>query len=92
MSEKKQPAAADDFIPADVAAMSFEEAMAALEEIVRKLESGQVGLEESIAMYTRGTQLKQHCEVKLQSAKEQVEKIVVGPGGDAVASETIDPD
>ena len=41
-------------IPDDIAAMSFEQALAALEDVVSKLEGGQVGLEESIDIYSRG--------------------------------------
>ena len=73
----------------DAAAMSFEQAMAALEAIVQKLESGQVGLEESIAMYARGAELKRVCESKLKAAAEQVEKIVAGPGGEAAGLEPV---
>ena len=63
-------------IPADIAAMSFEEALKELEQIVEKLDSGQVDLDQSIEIYTRGSQLKQHCEGKLRSAQERVDKIV----------------
>lgn len=69
-----------DKIPADILKMSFEEALAALEEIVGKLEGGEVSLEESIDIYTRGTHLRRHCEEKLRLAQERVDKIV--PGGD----------
>ena len=78
-------------IPDEIQAMSFEEALEALEEIVQKLDSGQVSLEDSIDIYTRGTQLKRHCETKLRSAMERVDKIVVGSGG-AVALEPADID
>lgn len=71
----------------DVAGMSFEQAMAALEGIVQKLESGQVGLEESIAMYARGAELRRFCEAKLRAAAERVEKIVAGPAGEAAGTE-----
>ena len=46
--------------PADIASLSFEQALAELEAIVQKLESGQAPLEESIAMYERGARLKAH--------------------------------
>lgn len=59
----------------------FEKALAELEEIVRKLESGSVDLEESIALYERGALLKAHCEAKLQAAQERIEKIVVTGDG-----------
>lgn len=67
--------------PDDIAALSFEKALEELEGIVRKLESGEAELEASIALYERGALLKAHCEKKLQSAQEKIEKIVVGPEG-----------
>ena len=67
--------------PADTASLSFEQALAELETIVQKLESGQAPLEESIAMYERGAVLKAHCESRLEAARLRVEKIVVGPQG-----------
>ena len=72
-------------IPADIAKMAFEEALESLEEIVDRLEGGEVNLEESIETYTRGTQLKRHCEAKLQTAKERVEKIELAPDGTLTA-------
>ncbi len=84
----KQPVGeASEEIPDDIARLDFEAAIAALEEIVQKLESGAVGLEDSIAMYTRGALLKRHCEAKLRAAAEKVERIVVGPAGDAAGTE-----
>jgi exodeoxyribonuclease VII small subunit len=67
--------------PADIASLSFEQALAELEAIVQKLESGQTALEESIAMYERGARLKAHCEQRLEAARLRVEKIVVGVQG-----------
>ena len=67
--------------PRDVAAMSFEEALAELEQIVQKLEGGRAPLDESIALYARGTSLKAHCEAKLKAAQAQIERIIVGPDG-----------
>ena len=67
--------------PADLAALSFEQALAELEKIVGELESGQAPLEKSIEIYERGSALKAHCEKKLEAARLRVEKIVVGPGG-----------
>jgi exodeoxyribonuclease VII small subunit len=66
----------DETADADIAALSFEEAMRELESIVHRLESGEIDLEESIAIYSRGQKLKQHCELKLKSAQSKVEKIV----------------
>ena len=65
----------------DIDGVSFEKALAELEQIVQKLESGSVELEESIALYERGASLKAHCEAKLKSAQERIEKIVVNDGG-----------
>ena len=67
--------------PDDLKSLSFEKAMAELEDIVRKLETGQAELEESIALYERGAALKVHCEAKLKSAQEKIEKITVGADG-----------
>lgn len=67
-------------IPAD---LSFEDALQRLEQIVQKLESGQAPLEESIALYEEGARLKAHCETRLKAAQLRVEKIVVGPDGQA---------
>jgi exodeoxyribonuclease VII small subunit len=67
--------------PADIAAMSFEQALAELEQIVARLESGQAPLEDSIRLYERGAALKAHCEQRLEAARLRVEKIVVGAGG-----------
>jgi len=72
--------------PADIAMMSFEEALVELEQIVRRLEGGQVKLDEAILSYERGAQLKQHCERKLNEAQQRVDRIVIGPDG-AVSAE-----
>jgi exodeoxyribonuclease VII small subunit len=59
----------------DIPAMSFEEAMAALEQVVTQLERGEVALEDSIRLYERGAALKAHCAEKLKAAEEKVELI-----------------
>jgi exodeoxyribonuclease VII small subunit len=48
---------------------------------VRRLEGGQVKLDEAILSYERGAQLKRHCESKLNEAQQRVERIVIGPNG-----------
>ncbi len=73
-------------IPADIKKLSFEQALAELETIVGKLEGGDAELEESIEIYTRGTQLKAHCEAKLKDAEARVEKLVSGAGGEVSAT------
>ena len=77
---------AEPTAPVDIVTMSFEEALVELEQIVRRLEGGQVKLDEAILSYERGAQLKQHCERKLNEAQQRVDRIVIGPDG-AVSSE-----
>lgn len=74
-------------LPDDIAAMSFETAMSELEGIVQQLESGDVDLEKSIEMYSRGALLKQHCDAKLQAASEKVERIVANADGSIAGTE-----
>ncbi len=64
-----------------VANMSFEEAMVELEQVVGKLESSQVALDDSITLYERGADLKKHCENKLKQAEEKVAQITLDPNG-----------
>ncbi len=71
----------DVTLPDDIAAMSFEDALAELEGIVRRLESGQVKLDDAIQSYERGAQLKRHCEKKLNEAQQRVDRIVIAPDG-----------
>lgn len=68
-------------IPDAIKNMKFEEALAALEDIVRSLENGDVSLEQSIEIYTRGTELKAHCEDKLKDATARIEKITKSGDG-----------
>ena len=65
----------------DIGQMSFEEALRALEDVVRRLETGDVPLEESISRYERGEQLRRHCPARLDAAQARREKIVAGPAG-----------
>ncbi len=72
----------------EIAALSFEAALAELEKIVRQLEDGKGELEDAIAAYERGAALKKHCETKLSEAKAKVDKISLGADG-AVTAETM---
>jgi len=65
----------------DIAALSFEDALSALESIVRGLESGQQKLEDAITAYERGAALKKHCEEKLAQAEARVQAIVARADG-----------
>jgi exodeoxyribonuclease VII small subunit len=72
-----------------VGEMSFEAALAELEQVVARLETGEVALEESIALYARGAELRAHCEDKLKAAEERVTQIAQGPDG-AVRGRPVD--
>ncbi|MCG8506925.1 MAG: exodeoxyribonuclease VII small subunit [Sphingomonadales bacterium] len=82
----------DEPIPKDIAELSFEQALEALEDIVKKLEEGTVGLEDSIDIYTRGTLLKRHCEEKLKLAEARIEKIRLSDAGEADGAVPFDAD
>ena len=69
-------------IPGDIKTLKFEEALSELEDIVEKLEQGDIDLEDSILIYQRGVFLKEHCEKKLKSAEMEISKIVSLPDGD----------
>jgi exodeoxyribonuclease VII small subunit len=75
---------------ADIAKLTFEEAMRQLEDIVGRLESGKVELEDSIAIYERGAALKSHCERKLKDAEARIEKIVLDSDGKPASLQKLD--
>jgi len=72
---------ADAKIPADIAKLSFEDALEELQDLVRQLEKGESKLEDAVRFYERGALLKRHCEAKLRDAQEKVAKIVIQPDG-----------
>jgi len=74
-----------------IESLSFEEALAELEGIVRSLESGSSALENAINIYERGTQLKVHCEKKLRDAQAKIEKITVAKDGN-ISTQPLDSD
>jgi len=74
----------------DVKTLSFEKALAELEQIVQKLERGDVALEESVTIYERGEALKRRCEQLLRLAEARVEKITLDAGGRPVGTEPLD--
>ena len=69
--------------------VTFEDALQELEGIVISLERGEVSLDDAIAAFERGTQLKSHCQARLEEARMKVEKIKIpeagGPPRDASA-------
>ena len=66
---------------ADLSKLSFEDALAELEKIVRGLEGGQQKLEEATGAYERGALLRRHCEAKLAEAEARVQAIVAAADG-----------
>jgi exodeoxyribonuclease VII small subunit len=66
---------------ADIKSMTFEAALKELEQIVTRLERGDVELEESIAIYERGEALRQHCDQLLKRAEAKVERITLNAEG-----------
>ena len=75
----------------DVSNLTFEKALAELEAIVGKLERGDVPLEESITMYSRGEVLRTHCETLLKQAVMRIEKIALGADGSPKGVVPLDP-
>jgi exodeoxyribonuclease VII small subunit len=75
----------------EISTMSFEEALAELQALVKELEKGEGKLDEAVETYKRGIALKEHCERKLREAQEKIAKIVVGPDG-AVRAEPAELD
>ena len=61
--------------------LSFEDALAELDQIVKTLEQGTAPLDQSIELYQRGDRLKRHCEARLKAAQARIEQIAFGADG-----------
>ncbi len=61
--------------------LTFEQAMARLEEIVTALERGDAPLEEALTLFEEGTALMKQCSTALDKAEQKVSKLLPGPGG-----------
>ena len=72
-SKTKPPAPIDD--------LSFEDALAELDETVRQLEAGDLPLDESLALFERGQKLSARCQGLLQAAELRVQQLAPRPGG-----------
>ena len=70
----------------------FEKALEQLEDIVRRLEKGDVALDESVAIYERGEALKRHCEMLLKRAEARIQRITLTPDGRAEGVAPLDVD
>lgn len=67
--------------PVDPAQLSFEDALRALESIVRRLEGGDVPLDDSIALYAQGEELRKRCLERLQAAEARIARLTIDPHG-----------
>ncbi len=74
----------------DITAMSFEDALRALEDVVRKLEGGDVPLDDSIDLYARGEDLRRLCQARLDAASARIERIVTSPDGQPTGTRPFD--
>ncbi|MGX0876900.1 exodeoxyribonuclease VII small subunit [Roseovarius sp. MBR-154] len=75
-----------------VSEMSFEQAMKELEQVVGRLERGDVALDESITLYERGAELKKRCEAKLKEAEEKVAAITLDSDGQPTGTHPVSGD
>jgi exodeoxyribonuclease VII small subunit len=73
--------------PTSVENLTFEQALDQLDKLVRRMESGELGLDESIAAYRRGAELAQFCQSKLADAERQIQKL----DGDVLKNFAPDP-
>ncbi|NOW47931.1 exodeoxyribonuclease VII small subunit [Novosphingobium sp. SG751A] len=74
----------------ELSGLSFEDALRALEDVVRRLEGGEVPLDESITLYERGESLRKACQARLDSAQARIERIVAGPDGEPAGLRPLD--
>lgn len=86
MDEGNTPAGNAD----DIAQMTFEEALRALEDIVQQLERGDVPLDRSITLYEQGERLRAACQDRLNAAQARIEKIVAGADGQPAGTAPLD--
>jgi exodeoxyribonuclease VII small subunit len=61
--------------PKSVSELSFEQALDELDALVRKMESGDLNLDDAIASYRRGAELARHCQGKLAAAEQEIRKL-----------------
>lgn len=75
----------------EIANLSFESALEELESIVRKLETGEAPLDESIELYARGDKLRQQCQARLKAAEARIDKLQLDADGKPTGTEPLDP-
>lgn len=88
---KSTPKPADPALDAEVAALSYEEAIEELESIIERMEKGETALEDSLREYARGDALVRRCRQVLDQAQQRIETIAgqrLADGAEPVASES----
>lgn len=75
---------------AEAEQLSFEDALARLEAIVRELEQGKAPLEQSIRLFEEGNRLRDRCQQRLDAARVRIEQIFAGPDGQAAGTRPFD--
>lgn len=83
---------ASEIDPGDLSELSFEDALKELETIVRKLESGDAPLDQSIELYTRGERLRAQCVKRLADAEAKIQKLTIAPGGGVTGAQPFGAD
>ncbi len=78
--------------PPPISDLSFEDALKRLEEVVRRLESGDSPLDQAIDLYSEGEALRQQCEARLKAAQARIEKVVLDRDRRPTGTEPLDPD
>jgi len=76
-----QPSSAPGDSASDIDGMAFDQALAELQSVVARLETGGLPLESSIELYERGVRLHAHCARLLTQAELRVQRLVEGAGG-----------
>ena len=76
----------------DLSKLNFEDALKRLEDIVRKLENGDVPLDQSIALYSEGEKLRGLCQQRLEVAQAKIEKITLDRDGKPQGTAPFDAD
>ena len=74
----------------NISELDFEDALAQLEQVVRRLEGDEVSLDDSIGLYERGELLRRHCQGRLDAAQARIEKIVTNEEGVAIGTQPLD--
>ncbi|MCH2144399.1 MAG: exodeoxyribonuclease VII small subunit [Phycisphaerales bacterium] len=88
MAAKRKDDAPSTELDPEIASLPFEEALHALEEIISRIEQGEIGLEASIAAYQRGDQLIKRCKAVLGDAEQRVKSLRI----DEIHSEEAPPE